>query len=505
MNKQANEAAKRADVVLMADAYVAATKTVQLLNADGLAAVFTAQVVEAMSRGLAVFHSERAPSDDEVALAKAIKDIREAGGNGKPYWPAALEWNPHFGRAWEAAIRNCSEIQPDKGDALRRAIAQSRMDDVQEARNLPDIFEIEAAMDKVRARDALPLYSPEPLWWNDPEINCALYAGDSAGYLSRISTTQVQWKEAGIDALKAAHAASSILLEIEQLERLLSQRGLKAVAVPGSMPGETAAIESLKGGEQHAAETLLEEVAAAAQLWALLLDLKDGAISADAFDTFGGNACREVVRRKLQDAEVCVDAATAAHLVNRGLIRHAGDPSAKNYRVVEPRTLADIDLAIGEFNKGRTQADLYGQYRTYKSACRLERRVPLAYGVWLGGQRHVITDAAAVRRAAADLLAEFSNVSEVEFHFEHGQFAVNSVTFVDSPPEDQRVESWRIYIEGVADELLCEISLKSTIWQSALGGVGSTVTLVRKDGTGEIDITIKAGSNDDDHASQTHS
>jgi len=74
-----------------------------------------------------------------------------------------------------------------------------------ETAKMPDVLEVAAAMEKVRA--ARPLTSSEPLWWNDPKINQVLNAGVAAGHLSRISTTQVQWTDSGVKALQVARAA----------------------------------------------------------------------------------------------------------------------------------------------------------------------------------------------------------------------------------------------------------------------------------------------------------
>lgn len=115
------------DVTVMADAYVAATKTIHRLKGEILGAIFTGPVLEVVAR---IDASDGQPSrqstDDEAALAAAIKSIVSAADRGESYFPAALEFNAEFGAAWPAALRNSTEIQPDKGDSLRRAIAQSR-------------------------------------------------------------------------------------------------------------------------------------------------------------------------------------------------------------------------------------------------------------------------------------------------------------------------------------------------------------------------------------------
>lgn len=80
-----------------------------------------------------------------------------------------------------------------------------------ETGKLPNLLEVAAAMEQVSA--ARPLASSEPLWWNDPKVNQVLNAGVLAGYLSRLSTTQVEWTEAGVTALRVARADHLLLIE----------------------------------------------------------------------------------------------------------------------------------------------------------------------------------------------------------------------------------------------------------------------------------------------------
>lgn len=90
-----------------------------------------------------------------------------------------------------------------------------------EAGKLPDILDVVAAMEKVRA--ARPLASTEPLWWNEPSINRVLNAGAAAGYLHRLSTTQVEWTESGLQALQAVRSAVRNLPVSSEEKRAFAQ------------------------------------------------------------------------------------------------------------------------------------------------------------------------------------------------------------------------------------------------------------------------------------------
>lgn len=85
--------------------------------------------------------------------------------------------------------------------------------------------------------------------------------------------------------------------EIQHLSRFLAARGFKAEVVPGSVPGESASLIASNGNviEPDAAP---EGLAAAAHLWSLLHDLRDNVITKEAFDSFGGKRCRDLVRRE---------------------------------------------------------------------------------------------------------------------------------------------------------------------------------------------------------------
>jgi hypothetical protein len=118
------------DVTVMADAYVAATKAVHRLESELLREIFSRSVLEAVARNDADdIERGRQSTNDEIVLAAAIKDVVSAAENGQPYFPAVLEFDAGFNEAWAAALRNSTEIQPDKGDPLRLAIAQSRTRD----------------------------------------------------------------------------------------------------------------------------------------------------------------------------------------------------------------------------------------------------------------------------------------------------------------------------------------------------------------------------------------
>lgn len=93
----------------------------------------------------------------------------------------------------------------------------------------------------------------------------------------------------------------AITLQIERLEHRLTLRGLRVERVPGSIPGATGMLVQRMNGKALA-EPLSEELAAAARLWTLLLDLLGDNLTLEKFRTFGGDTCRELVKRKLTEA-----------------------------------------------------------------------------------------------------------------------------------------------------------------------------------------------------------
>ena len=120
-------------------------------------------------------------------------------------------------------------------------------------REMPDIREVAAAMAKVDAY--VPLVSSEPLWWNDADINRVLNAGVVAGYLCRLSVTQVQWIEAGIKALKAAREADRKLLQNGAIVTV--QRPYAPIADKGDLGVVVDAPEAMRG---HAGSPVLVTV-----------------------------------------------------------------------------------------------------------------------------------------------------------------------------------------------------------------------------------------------------
>lgn len=134
-------------------------------------------------------------------------------------------------------------------------------------------------------------------------LNDPAYANDST-YEAEIFTPQtitVDGQQIKVYAIGAFgwcwNKDDSIDSEIAGLKEMLEKHGLKAESVPGSMPGEPAAIVQLSDGEVLDEQTLSEEVSAAAHLWSLLLDLRDKTISLAEFDTHGGTTCREIIAR----------------------------------------------------------------------------------------------------------------------------------------------------------------------------------------------------------------
>jgi hypothetical protein len=81
----------------------------------------------------------------------------------------------------------------------------------------PYVLGIATAMDRVRWAERS--MSSGGAWWSDPAINDVVNAGVSAGYLRRSSTTQVEWSEAGVDALRAAYAARGLTGKLSEKNR----------------------------------------------------------------------------------------------------------------------------------------------------------------------------------------------------------------------------------------------------------------------------------------------
>ncbi|WP_432263246.1 hypothetical protein [Cupriavidus sp. TMH.W2] len=85
--------------------------------------------------------------------------------------------------------------------------------------------------------------------------------------------------------------------EIDFLTRFLTKRDFRAEISPGSVPGESATIIQVHDGKVIDPVDAPEDIAAAAQLLSLLLDLEDGIITKPEFDNFGGPRCRDLVKK----------------------------------------------------------------------------------------------------------------------------------------------------------------------------------------------------------------
>jgi hypothetical protein len=98
-------------------------------------------------------------------------------------------------------------------------------------------------------------------------------------------------------------AERTLRLEIEGIDQFLRSRGFKAEVVPGAVPGEPACIVRLSNGEILGNDTAPESLAAAAQLWALLHDTREGIIAEGEFETFGGGRCREILKSQIDQQQ----------------------------------------------------------------------------------------------------------------------------------------------------------------------------------------------------------
>ncbi|MCX4150993.1 MULTISPECIES: hypothetical protein [Paraburkholderia] len=83
----------------------------------------------------------------------------------------------------------------------------------------------------------------------------------------------------------------AIRAEIDSLEAHLFARGFRIESVPGSMPGEPARVIQIRDDEAvpPGKSKVLD---ASALLWSLLIDLAEGSITLDQFQSFGGDECR---------------------------------------------------------------------------------------------------------------------------------------------------------------------------------------------------------------------
>lgn len=82
-------------------------------------------------------------------------------------------------------------------------------------------------------------------------------------------------------------------IEIEQITDAVAARGYRLELAGGALPGETAlVIDPITGDAVDEPE---EPLAAYAQLYAILVDLREGVIQEKDVETFGGDVCRGII------------------------------------------------------------------------------------------------------------------------------------------------------------------------------------------------------------------
>lgn len=82
--------------------------------------------------------------------------------------------------------------------------------------------------------------------------------------------------------------------EINGITKAVAARGYRLDIAGGALPGETALVVDRNG---DAVDEPGEPLAAYAQLYALLVDLSQGVITAQQFDDMGGNVCRDILKQ----------------------------------------------------------------------------------------------------------------------------------------------------------------------------------------------------------------
>ncbi|WP_186140311.1 hypothetical protein [Burkholderia gladioli] len=81
--------------------------------------------------------------------------------------------------------------------------------------------------------------------------------------------------------------------EIDRITDAVAARGYRLDIPGGALPGETALVIDPSTGD--AVDDPAEPLAAYAQLYAILVDLRDGVITDKDVDTFGGSVCRQII------------------------------------------------------------------------------------------------------------------------------------------------------------------------------------------------------------------
>ncbi|MCA8448878.1 hypothetical protein [Burkholderia vietnamiensis] len=83
-------------------------------------------------------------------------------------------------------------------------------------------------------------------------------------------------------------------IEIDRITDAVQARGYRLDIPGGALPGETALVIDPTTGD--AVDDPEEPLAAMAQLYAILVDLREGTIEEKDVETFGGNVCRRIIQ-----------------------------------------------------------------------------------------------------------------------------------------------------------------------------------------------------------------
>ncbi|MCA8148173.1 hypothetical protein [Burkholderia vietnamiensis] len=136
---------------------------------------------------------------------------------------------------------------------------------------------------------------------SENSINDGNYAGCPPEDLAQAEAAILKlkreaWKRGG-DAASLGltpDGTRDLRTEINAVTMAAVVRGYRLEIAGGALPGESALVVDLNG---DAVEEPDEPLAALAQLYALLVDLREGVITAQQFDDLGGSTCHEILKQ----------------------------------------------------------------------------------------------------------------------------------------------------------------------------------------------------------------